>query len=84
MAARLWRTTQGWAQVLHLQSVGPPLRWGGMGFRHLLEVAPAAFLGSWAQVLPSVQQLDDGPPILGLYSHEHAFLKNLMIIVVIE
>ena len=34
-----------------------PLRWGGMGLRPVTEIAPAAFLGSWAQVLPAVQRL---------------------------
>ena len=36
-----------------------------MGLRPVAEIAPAAFLGSWAQVLPDVQRLVGGAPILG-------------------
>ena len=34
-----------------------PTRRGGMGLRALAVVGPAAFLGSWALVLPQVQRL---------------------------
>merc|ERR1712118_130177 len=58
-------TTPGWAQAGHLQ-VCVPLHFGDMGLlRPLSEIATAAFLGSWAQVLPSVQELVGVPPILG-------------------
>ena len=64
MAATVWRTVPGFSRAVDLQ-VGLPLRWGGMGLRPLAEVAPAAFLGSWAQALPAVKRLIGGPPLLG-------------------
>ena len=64
VAATVWRTVPGFSRAVDLQ-VGLPLRWGGMGLRPLAEVAPAAFLGSWAQALPAVQRLIGGPPLLG-------------------
>ena len=64
VAAKVWRTSPGFSRVVNLQ-VGVPLRWGGMGLRPLAEVAPAAFLGSWAQALPAVQRLIGGLPLLG-------------------
>ena len=63
-AARLWRTTPNWSPTVEMQ-VQLPLRWRGMGFRPMREVAPAAYLGSWALVLPTVQNLVGGAPILG-------------------
>merc|ERR1711969_133299 len=63
-AARLWRTSPNWGRAVDLQ-VRLPLRWGGMGLRPVAEVAPAAFLGSWAQALPVVQGLLGGAPLLG-------------------
>ena len=64
LKARLWRTTPNWSSTVQLQ-VQLPLRWGGMGLRPMREVAPAAFLGSWALVLPTVQDMVGGAPILG-------------------
>ena len=64
VAARLWRTTPNWSSTVQLQ-VQLPLRWGGMGLRPMREVAPAAYLGSWALVLPTVQDLVGGAPLLG-------------------
>ena len=64
VASRLWRTTPNWSSTVQLQ-VQLPLRWGGMGLRPMREVAPAAYLGSWALVLPTVQDLVGGAPLLG-------------------
>ena len=64
VAAKLWCTSPAWSQAVDLQ-VRLPLRWGGMGLRPIAEIAPAAFLGSWAQVLPAVQRLVGGAPLLG-------------------
>ena len=64
MAARVWRTSPNWRRKVELQ-VRLPLRWGGMGLRPIAEVAPAAYLGSWAQVLPLVQGALGGAPLLG-------------------
>ena len=64
VAAVLWRTRPGWSQTVDLQ-VRLPLRWGGTGLRPVEEIAPAAYLGSWAQVLPDVERLVGGAPILG-------------------
>ena len=64
VAAALWRTSPGWSQAVDLQ-VRLPLRAGGMGLRPVEEIAPAAYLGSWAQVLPDVERLVGGAPILG-------------------
>lgn len=36
-----------------------------MGLRPMRAVAPPAFLGSWVQVLPVVQGLVGGAPLLG-------------------
>ncbi len=64
VAAKLWRTPPGWPRRVELQ-MRLPLRMGGMGFRPMRAIAPAAFLGSWAQVLPAVQRLVGGRPLLG-------------------
>ena len=63
-AATVWRTVPQFSRAV-VQHVGLPLRWSGMGLRPLAEVAPAAFLGSWAQALPAVQRLIGGAPLLG-------------------
>ena len=64
VAARLWRTTPNWSATVEMQ-VQLPLRRGGMGLRPMREVAPAAYLGSRALGLPTVQSLVGGAPILG-------------------
>ncbi len=63
-AAKLWRTTRNWSAPVRLQ-VQLPLRFGGMGLRPVREIAPAAYLGSWAQVLPDVERLVGSGPLLG-------------------
>ena len=60
----LWRSAPDWRATVEKQ-VQLPLRWGGMGLRPMREVAPAAYLGSWALVLPTVQTLVGGAPLLG-------------------
>ena len=55
VCSELWGvSTSAWPPASVCQ-YSLPLRLGGMGFRCLAAVAPAAFLGSWARVLPWVE-----------------------------
>ncbi len=64
VCCELWGVAGPLAPTAALQA-SLPLRLGGMGFRPLSVVAGPAFLGSWARVLPRVEELLGGSPILG-------------------